>query len=145
MSYSPGFETPPAMSSPRPSTRAERLEFERQRMAVEVFGGPTASTSYRDGLDMTNWFCQVWGLPGTEYEHIVLNIKMYFPDSYPYVPPICQLLTPVPHNHVDSKGRVWSRVLTGANWSIDMSVMEILQHIRLVLRHECPRHTPCFL
>jgi len=132
-------------------------------MAVEVFGGPTASTSYRDGLDMTNWFCQVWGLPGTEYEHIVLNIKMYFPDSkslhtstvgknrthcypgYPYVPPICQLLTPVPHNHVDSKGRVWSRVLTGANWSIDMSVMEILQHIRLVLRHECPRHTPCFL
>lgn len=50
-------------------------------MAVEVFGGPSTNANYAEGIDMTNWLCQVWGLPGTEFEHHVINIKLYFPDS----------------------------------------------------------------
>jgi ubiquitin-protein ligase len=50
-------------------------------MAVEVFGGPASTQNNPDGIDRTNWFCQVWGLPDTEFEHHVINIKLYFPDS----------------------------------------------------------------
>jgi ubiquitin-protein ligase len=67
------------------------------------------------------------------------------PTDYPYVPPICTLVTEIDHSHVDANRRVWSRVLSGANWNSETSVVELLQHIRLILRHQCSLQGPCML
>lgn len=51
------------------------------------------------------------GPPGSPYEDGIFTIRMLFPSSYPDMPPVCKMLTPVYHPNIDKEGRVALKIL----------------------------------
>lgn len=73
-----------------------------------------------------------------QYEGLTYKLKLAFPDTYPYKPPLITFETPCFHPNVDEHGNICLDILK-EKWSSAFSVSTILQSLRSLLAGEHPR------
>lgn len=67
-----------------------------------------------------------------QYEGLTYKLKLVFPETYPYKPPLITFETPCFHPNVDEHGNICLDILK-EKWSSAFSVSTILQSLRSLL------------
>lgn len=70
-----------------------------------------------------------------QYEGLTYKLKLVFPETYPYKPPLITFETPCFHPNVDEHGNICLDILK-EKWSSAFSVSTILQSLRSLLAGE---------
>ncbi len=77
------------------------------------------------------------GIPGKDnWEGKVYNLRMVFPDDYPFKPPQCRFTPPIFHPNVGIGGDVSLSLLTdsGSNhWSPSITIKTLLSCIQVLM------------
>ncbi|CAM9390725.1 unnamed protein product [Choristocarpus tenellus] len=108
---------------------ARRLQQELMQM---MMGGDVGTTAFPNEDNLFEWTATVDGSDGTPYEGLTYKLKLAFPETYPYKPPMITFETPCFHPNVDEHGNICLDILKD-QWSSAFSVRTILQSLRSLL------------
>lgn len=111
------------------SAAALRLQKELGDLLMSDTDGISA---YPENDDLFTWIGSVRGVDGTPYESLTFDVRIKFPDNYPYHPPEVTFLTPCFHPNVDKQGAVCLDVLQD-KWSAVYSASSVLLSIQSLL------------
>ncbi|CAD7079893.1 unnamed protein product [Hermetia illucens] len=109
--------------------RMNRLRFESRSLNYDASEGIEALP-----LDKHNshWQATILGPAGSPYEGGKFFLYIYFPDSYPMLPPIVRFLTKILHPNVSRHGDVGIDIIQH-NWSIALTVSKLLLSVQSLL------------
>lgn len=83
----------------------------RRKLIRTVCNIPLFEAEY-DETDMSRWRVKIYK-PNLDNEFIELNVR--FPENFPFVPPIFELISEFSHPCIDRKGKI--NIINGMNWS----------------------------
>lgn len=108
---------------------AQRLQKELQELIMSDADGISA---FPDDDDLFNWIGTVQGVASTPYEGLEFQLRLKFPDNYPYQAPDVTFITPCFHPNIDVHGAICLDILK-EKWSAVHSVSSILLSIQNLL------------
>lgn len=111
------------------SAAALRLQKELEEVMVSDVDGISA---YPENDNLFTWIGCVTGVDGTPYESLTFDVRMEFPDNYPYHPPEIKFITPCFHPNIDDKGAICLDILKD-KWSAVYSASSVLLSIQNLL------------
>lgn len=111
------------------SAAAQRLQKELQEIIMTDVEGISA---FPDNDDLFNWIGTVQGVQETPYEGLEFQLRIKFPDTYPYQAPEVTFVTPCFHPNIDVHGTICLDILK-EKWSAVQSASSILLSIQNLL------------
>ena len=93
---------------------------------------PLGCSAQPRAYNLFEWRATIVGPPGTPYDGGVYNLKMKFPEAYPFSPPVVSFLTKIFHCNVADNGVICADVL-GDDWVSCINVASILLNIRSLM------------
>lgn len=82
--------------------------------------------------NLNEWNAILQGSPGTPYEGGIFDIKIIFPNDYPFKPPKITFLTPIFHCNINAKGEICIDILKD-NWAPALTIDKVLLSIASLL------------
>jgi ubiquitin-conjugating enzyme E2 D/E len=87
--------------------------------------------------DIFKWDATIMGPIGTPYEGGIFNLRIEFPQNYPFSPPKIAFLTKIYHCNISSKGAICLDILQ-KNWSPALTISKLLLSICSLLSDPNP-------
>lgn len=107
-------------------TAIRRLQRELENISQDPSGNISAYPENDNNL--FKWRAILIGPPGTVYEGGVFNIRLFFPDEYPFRPPKVKFLTKIYHPNINLNGDICLDILRG-RWTPALTVRTVLLSI----------------
>lgn len=117
------------MSQGSVGTAAKRLQEELHELVLSDVEGISA---FPENDDIFTWLASIQGVAGTPYEGLEYQLRITFPENYPYRPPQVLFVTPCFHPNVDEYGNLCLDILK-EKWASVHSVSSILLSIQTLL------------
>jgi len=89
------------------------------------------------GEDIFCWTAMILGPVDTQYTGGMFNLKIQFPNDYPFKPPKVQFLTKIYHPNINAQGDICLDILKD-NWSPALTVSKLLLSICSLLSDPNP-------
>jgi len=109
--------------------RMNRLRFEFRSLNMVQSEGIEALPLDRQN---SHWQASILGPTGSPYEGGKFFLKVFFPDTYPMLPPKIRFLTKILHPNVSRHGDVGIDIIQH-NWSIALTVAKVLLSLQSLL------------
>lgn len=98
---------------------------------------PSNCSAGPKGNDMFNWVASIMGPENCPYEGGVFQLKIAFPQEYPFKPPKIQFVTKVYHCNINDQGGICLDILKD-NWSPALTISKVLLSICSLLTDPNP-------
>ena len=83
------------------------------------------------------WYGTIIGPSDSPYSGGLFNLRINFPENYPFKPPKIKFKTPIYHPNIDIYGNICLDTLT-TNWSPALTVIKVLLSISSLLTDPNP-------
>ena len=100
-------------------------------MVFQTSGNKDVS-AFPEADNLFEWVGTIKGSSGTVYAGMEYKLKLKFPSTYPYNPPVITFITPCFHPNVDNAGNICLDILK-EKWSAAYSVVTILLSLQSLL------------
>ena len=117
------------MTSEKKCNATGRLQNELMELAMSGVEGITA---FPQNDNLYCWTAAIQGVKGTVYEGLEFQLKVLFPEQYPFQAPLVTFVTPCFHPNVSTSGDLCLDILK-ENWSPSYSAQQILLSIQSLL------------
>jgi ubiquitin-conjugating enzyme E2 D/E len=98
---------------------------------------PANCSAGPSGEDIFCWSAMILGPADTPYNGGMFNLKIQFPNDYPFKPPKVQFLTKIYHPNINGQGGICLDILKD-NWSPALTVSKLLLSICSLLSDPNP-------
>uniref|UniRef100_A0A6C0HGH0 UBC core domain-containing protein n=1 Tax=viral metagenome TaxID=1070528 RepID=A0A6C0HGH0_9ZZZZ len=102
-----------------------RLNAELKEMTTNP---PTNCSAGPINDNMTQWQATIMGPEGSPYQGGIFNLKIDFPENYPFKPPRVMFTTKIYHCNINSTGGICLDILKN-QWSPALTISKVLLSI----------------
>ena len=103
----------------------KRLQAELKEMNMNP---PTNCSAGPINDNMTQWQATIMGPEGSPYHGGIFNLKIDFPENYPFKPPKVMFTTKIYHCNINSTGGICLDILKN-QWSPALTISKVLLSI----------------
>ena len=92
---------------------------------------------FLDYSDIYNLIAKIKGPPNSPFYEGIFDLKIIFPQNYPFNPPNVSFITNIFHPNISSKGFLCLKILE-RDWSPYMNLSKVLQSVIYLLEYPNP-------
>ncbi|XP_055917614.1 uncharacterized protein LOC129949917 [Eupeodes corollae] len=119
-------------SPPRPRENAIRMKLLRKDFGLVNSYASEGIEAIPMDIQNTYWQASILGPAGSPYEGGKFFLYIFFPESYPMIPPTVRFLTKILHPNVSRHGDVGIDIIQH-NWSLALTVSKLLLSVQSLL------------